>query len=66
MFLKILITLSLIISFTNANNIKKGKKIYTIMCDKKAISTILYDNPEELEYQIKDKNYCSNINEFFT
>jgi nitrous oxide reductase accessory protein NosL len=33
------------------------------MCDKKAISTILYDNPEELEYQIKDKNYCSNIND---
>jgi len=63
MYLKILITLSLIFSFTNANNIKKGKKIYTIMCDKKAISTILYDNPEELEYQIKDKNYCSNIND---
>jgi nitrous oxide reductase accessory protein NosL len=46
-----------------ADNIKKGKKIYNIMCDKKAISTILYDNKEELKYQIKDKNYCSNIND---
>ncbi len=66
MFLKVLIALSLIFSFINADNakeIKKGKKIYTIMCDKKAISTILYDNPEELQYQIKDKNYCSNIND---
>jgi len=63
MFLKILITLSLISSLINADNIKKGEKIYTIMCNKKAISTILYDNPQELGYQIKDKNYCSNIND---
>jgi nitrous oxide reductase accessory protein NosL len=33
------------------------------MCDKKAISGILYDNKEELAWQIKDKNYCSNIND---
>lgn len=66
MLLKIFIMFSLIFSTLNAENsksIKKGEKIYTIMCDKKAISTILYDNFEELEYQIKDKNYCSNIND---
>lgn len=65
MFLKILITISLILSFINADNakaIKKGKKIYNVLCDKKAISTILYDTPQELEYQIKDKNYCTHIN----
>jgi nitrous oxide reductase accessory protein NosL len=33
------------------------------MCDKKGISKILYDNKDELEWQIKDKNYCSNIDD---
>ena len=59
-----LFTLSLLlITFTHADNIKKGKKIYDIMCDKKGISKILYDNKDELEWQIKDKNYCSNIDD---
>jgi nitrous oxide reductase accessory protein NosL len=50
-------------NYIYANDIKKGEKIYKILCDTKAVSTILYDTPEELEYQIKDKNYCSNIND---
>ena len=63
MFLKTIITLALMFNTIHANNLKKGEKIYSIMCDKKAISTILYDTPDELQYQIKDKNYCSNIND---
>ena len=63
MFLKTIITLALMFNTIDANNLKKGEKIYSIMCDKKAISTILYDTPDELQYQIKDKNYCSNIND---
>jgi len=59
---KLLIIFLTVLSI-NADNIKKGEKIYSIMCDKKAISTILYDNAEELEYQIKDKNYCLGIND---
>jgi len=58
-----LLLIFLTVLSVNADDIKKGEKIYSIMCNKKAISTILYDNAEELEYQIKDKNYCSGINE---
>jgi len=59
---KLLIIFLTVLSI-GADDIKKGEKIYSIMCDKKAISTILYDNAEELEYQIKDKNYCIGIND---
>jgi nitrous oxide reductase accessory protein NosL len=63
MFIKFLIIFSFIFSIINADDIKKGKKIYDILCDKKAIATILYDNADELEYQIDDKKYCGKISE---
>ncbi len=63
MFFKSFIILSILINSIFADELTKGKKIYNILCDKKAISKILYDTPDELEWQIKDKNYCSNIND---
>ncbi len=64
MFIKTLFLFSFIFTIALADEtklLKRGEKLYDIMCDKKAIETIRYNTPNELKLQIKDKNYCSNI-----
>ena len=62
MFIKITLTLFLILSSSTANS-KKGEKIYSILCDKKAIELLSYTSKEKLANLIKTKNLCSNIDE---
>lgn len=62
MFIKITLTLFLILSSLTANS-KKGEKIYSILCDKKEIELLSYTSKEELTKLIKTKNLCSNIDE---
>ena len=61
MFLKILLAISFIFGTLLAN--EKGEKIYNILCDKKAIKAIEYNSTSQLIKQIKEKNYCQNIDD---
>jgi nitrous oxide reductase accessory protein NosL len=61
MFIKIAITLLFIVNSSGADAIKKGEKIYSIMCDKEKISTLSNKSKVALKAEISSKNICGRL-----
>jgi len=62
MLLKTVVTLILLFTYSSGNQLKKGEKIYSIMCDKEKISALSYTTQDALKEQIKEQKLCGNLN----
>jgi len=63
MLSKIVILLILLYSTSFANALKKGEKIYSIMCDKEKISALNTSDTKSLKATIKAQKICGNLND---
>jgi nitrous oxide reductase accessory protein NosL len=61
MFMKIAITLLFILNFSGADALKKGEKIYSIMCDKEKISALSHRDKAALKTHITSENICGRL-----
>jgi len=62
MLLKMLMALTLLFTSSFSSDFKKGKKIYSIMCDKEKVSALSYDNTRQLKEALKSSQVCGNLN----
>ena len=63
MLIKTILFLTFVLTISTANILKKGEKIYTIMCDKEKVSALSTTDVTTLKREIKSKNICGNLKE---
>ena len=63
MVIKLTIAFLLFLHSSYADTLKKGEKIYSIMCDKEKVSTLLHNHKDSLKQEIQKQKVCGSLSD---